>query len=463
MTRSLAFLLVSITGAALTTLFARWTTFREFDQLVLEQVQTDFLADVTAYYQANGSWQGAWQAFHRLETGTAPPAQSGQQQRPPPPPGGERPQGVPRSTYVFALADPDGRVVLPAGPYRLGDQLDTEELAGGIEVEVDGQVVGVALLTGEAPELSSQEERYLARTNRSSLYAALGATLAALLLGVFLARTLTRPVRELTAATQALAQGDLEQQVPVRSRDELGELAASFNQMSADLAKANELRRQMTADIAHDLRTPLTVMAGYLEALRDGVLSPSPERFETMHLEAQHLRRLVEDLRTLSLADAGELTLNLEVVPPQTVLEQVAAAYRHQAEQQGIGLKVNATPGLPDVSVDPDRMAQVLGNLVSNALRHTPAGGHISLVAVREADQVMLAVQDTGAGVSADELPHVFDRFYRGGESREGDGGESGLGLAIAKSIVELHGGTISMESIPHQGTTATIALPVGW
>jgi signal transduction histidine kinase len=182
-----------------------------------------------------------------------------------------------------------------------------------------------------------------------------------------------------------------------------------------------------------------------------------------MHLEAQHLRRLVEDLRTLSLADAGELTLNLEVVPPQTVLEQVAAAYRHQAEQQGIGLKVNATPGLPDVSVDPDRMAQVLGNLVSNALRHTPAGGHISLVAVREADQVMLAVQDTGAGVSADELPHVFDRFYRGGESREGDGGESGLGLAIAKSIVELHGGTISMESIPHQGTTATIALPVGW
>ena len=469
MTRSLAFklvlafLLVSITGAALTTLFARWTTFREFDQLVLEQVQTDFLADVTAYYQANGSWQGAWQAFRRLETGTAPPAQSGQQQRPPPPPGGERPQGVPRSTYVFALADPDGRVVLPAGPYRLGDQLDTEELAGGIEVEVDGQVVGVALLTGEAPELSSQEERYLARTNRSSLYAALGATLAALLLGVFLARTLTRPVRELTAATQALAQGDLEQQVPVRSRDELGELAASFNQMSADLAKANELRRQMTADIAHDLRTPLTVMAGYLEALRDGVLSPSPERFETMHLEAQHLRRLVEDLRTLSLADAGELTLNLEVVPPQTVLEQVAAAYRHQAEQQGIGLKVNATPGLPDVSVDPDRMAQVLGNLVSNALRHTPAGGHISLVAVREADQVMLAVQDTGAGVSADELPHVFDRFYRGGESREGDGGESGLGLAIAKSIVELHGGTISMESIPHQGTTATIALPVGW
>ncbi|MGD2179360.1 MAG: ATP-binding protein, partial [Anaerolineae bacterium] len=340
------------------------------------------------------------------------------------------------------------------------DLVPAEELAQGVAVEADGQVVGFALLTGEAPELSPQEERYLARTNRSSLYSALAATLVALILGVFLARTLTRPVRELTVATQALAQGELEQQIPVRSRDELGELAASFNQMSADLARANELRRQMTADIAHDLRTPLTVMAGYLEALRDGVLQPSPERFETMHQEALHLRRLVEDLRTLSLADAGELTLNREPVPPGLVLEQAAAAYQHQAELQGVELIVDAAPSLPHISVDPDRMAQVLGNLVSNALRHTPAGGRISLVAGREPNQVMLAVQDTGAGISPDELPHVFDRFYRGSEAREGDGGESGLGLAIARSIVEVSGGTISVESTLGQGTTFTIALP---
>jgi signal transduction histidine kinase len=195
-----------------------------------------------------------------------------------------------RSTYVFALVDPDGHVILPAGPYRLGDQVPVGKLAQGTKMEVDGQVVGVALLTGQAPELSPQEEQYLARINRSSFYAALAATVFALALGAFLARTLTRPVRELTAATQDLAQGELGQQVMVRSQDELGELAASFNRMSADLARAVELRRQMTADIAHDLRTPLTVMAGYLEALRDGVLEPSPDRFETMHQEAQHLR-----------------------------------------------------------------------------------------------------------------------------------------------------------------------------
>ena len=168
----------------------------------------------------------------------------------------------------------------------------------------------------------------------------------------------------------------------------------------------------------------------------------------------------MEDLRTLSLADAGELTLNTETVPPGPVLEQAAAVYRHQSEQQGVELEVDAAPGLPNVSVDPDRMAQVLGNLVGNALRHTPAGGRISLVAERKADLVTLAVQDTGAGIAPDELTHVFDRLYRGSESREADGGESGLGVAIARSIVELSGGTIAVKSALGQGTTFTIALP---
>lgn len=459
----LAFLLVSLTGAALTALFARWTTYREFDRLVLEQVQTDFLADVTAYYEAQGSWQGVWEFFRGPGILPAPPLLPGQQ---PLPPGDQGPKPAQHLTYVFALAvqdspDQAGRVVLPAGPYHLGDRVPADELAQGIAVEVDGQVVGWALLTGDAPDLSPQEERYLARTNRASLYAALAATLVALALGVFLARTLTRPVRELTAATQALAQGEMPQQVPVRSQDELGELAASFNQMSADLARAVELRRQMTADVAHDLRTPLAVMAGYLEALRDGVLSPSPERFETMHLEAQHLRRLVEDLRTLSLADAGELTLNREALPPGVLLEQAAAAYQHQAGRQGIALTVDAAPDLPPISVDPDRLAQVLGNLIGNALRHTPAGGQIRLAAGHEGRHVRLTVRDTGSGIPADELPHVWDRFYRGGAAREGDGGESGLGLAIARSIVGVHGGTISAKSSPGQGTTFTINLPV--
>ena len=361
---------------------------------------------------------------------------------------------------VFALADRDGIVVLPAGPYRVGDRVPADELARGAGIEVEGQVVGTALATGHIPALAPMEERYLARTNRASLYATLAAILIALVLGVFLARTLTRPLRELTAAARAMARGELKQQVPVRSRDELGDLAAAFNQMSADLVHANHLRLQMTADIAHDLRTPLTVIAGYLEALRDGVLSPSPDRFETMYQESQHLKRLVEDLRTLSLADAGELTLNAEPVPPGIILEQAAAAYRHLAEQKGITLHLELGPQLPTIRVDPDRMAQVLGNLISNALRYTPAGGQVTLAAQRQADHVALTVQDTGVGVAPEELPHIFDRFYRADESRQAAEEESGLGLAIAKSLTEACGGAISVESMPGEGTKFTIVCP---
>jgi signal transduction histidine kinase len=452
----LAFLLVGLTGAALSAFFAWWTTLRDFNRLVLEQVQSDFVAEAAAYFQVHGSWQGAWEAFRRLEDAPAPAALRDNQQ---PPAAQNRAAQEIRSTYVFALADPQGRVVLPAGPFRLGDQVAADKLAQGIEVIVRGQVAGIALLTGQAPELSAREREYLARTTRSSFYAALAATLVALVLGAFLARTLTLPVRELTAATKVLAGGVVRQQVPVRSRDELGALAASFNQMSADLAQAVEQRRQMTADIAHDLRTPLTVMAGYLEALRDGVLPPSAERFEVMHQEAQHLRRLVEDLRTLSLAEAGELALNREPVPPGLVLEQAAVAYGHLAGRQAIELRVDVAAGLPLVSVDLDRLAQVLGNLLANALRYTPAGGEICLAAAQDGDDVLLTVQDTGTGISPGDLPHVFDRFYRSSQARS-DGGESGLGLAIARSLVELHGGTISAISTLGEGTTFTIRLP---
>jgi signal transduction histidine kinase len=292
------------------------------------------------------------------------------------------------------------------------------------------------------------------------LYAALGATLIALPLGLLLARTLTRPLRELTAASRAMAQGDLEQSVTVRSQDELGELALAFNQMSAELARANQARRQMTADIAHDLRTPLTVIKGYAEALRDEDLPPTTATFDTIYWEAEHLSHLIEDLRTLSLVDAGELTLNCRPASPRDLLERTAAAYLPQARGLGIALHVDPAPGLPPVHVDPERLAQVLGNLVGNALRHTPGGGRITLAAGQLAGSIHLIVQDTGTGIAPDDLPHVFDRFYRGDAARETDEGESGLGLAIAKSLVEAHGGTISVSSTRGEGTTFVIALP---
>jgi signal transduction histidine kinase len=230
--------------------------------------------------------------------------------------------------------------------------------------------------------------------------------------------------------------------------------------MSADLARSNQLRRQMTADIAHDLRTPLTVIGGYAESLRDGVLEPNPERFDVMHQEVQYLLRLVEDLRTLSLADAGELKLARRLIAPKVLLEQAAAAFEHQAEQKRITLRVEAEPGLPELAVDQTRMAQVLANLLSNALRYTPDGGCVTLSSRRQAHQVNLLVQDNGAGISADALPHVFERFYRADPSRHGDS-ESGLGLAIAKSLVEAHGGAINAASAGvGKGSMFSICLP---
>jgi signal transduction histidine kinase len=358
------------------------------------------------------------------------------------------------------LVDPSGTVVVAAGPDRAGKSIPAKDLAHGKAIEVDGRKVGTVVDAAQAPALNDREAQYLASTNRALWLAALGAMVIAVLLGAVLARTLTQPVRDLTRAIQAMSRGELRQEVPVRSADELGTLTQTFNQMSADLARSNELRRQQIADIAHDLRTPLTVITGYIEALRDGVLKPTPARFETMNSEAQHLKRLVDDLRTLSLADAGELPLQRQRLAPRTLLDRLAAAYAPQAAARQITLAVSAGTEVPDVNVDPERMAQVLGNLVTNALRHTPAGGRIELSAQVQGQAVALRVQDTGEGMPADVVPHIFDRFYRGDPARNQQDSESGLGLAIAMSIVEAHGGTIAAASTPGHGTTFTITLP---
>jgi two-component system, OmpR family, sensor histidine kinase BaeS len=336
----------------------------------------------------------------------------------------------------------------------------TAKLSQGTPVDVNGKQVGTVLVLGSPPPLGGLESQYLNRTNQALLYAALGAALVALALGTILARSLTHPLRDLTAAIHAMAKGNLKQYVKVKSRDELGEMAAAFNQMSSDLDRLNLSRRQMTADIAHDLRSPLTVIGGYVEAMRDGVLKPAPERLDTIHTEVQHLQRLVEDLRTLSQADAGELTLDREPVAPLALLERMAKSYDHLAAQKKVSLRVRDEPNLPEISLDPDRIAQVFGNLITNSLRYTPEHGEIVLAAGQKRNMLEFSIVDNGQGIPADSLAHIFDRFYRVDPARA-QGSESGLGLAIARSIVEAHGGTISAESQVGRGTTVRISLPL--
>lgn len=306
------------------------------------------------------------------------------------------------------------------------------------------------------------EALLLQRISRAILFGALAAVGLALVVGAVLARTLTRPLHELTAATHALAEGRLGQQVTVHSDDEIGELAAAFNRMSADLARTSEVRKQMTADIAHELRTPLAVLVGYAEALQDGKLAGSPQVYAALHETARHLQRLVDDLGTLALADAGELPLHRRPVEPRALLERAVLAHSVQAQQAGVDLALEASPDLPALNVDPDRISQVLDNLVANALRYTPAGGRIVLSAEHDArgGMVVLRVQDTGAGIAPADLPFVFERFYRGDKARQPSQGTVGLGLAIARSLVESHAGTIEVASTLGQGTTFTIRLP---
>jgi signal transduction histidine kinase len=399
------------------------------------------------------------------------------QQEPRPPTG----QQVQQTAFVFALADNKGMVVVPGGPYKIRERIPEEVLSEGEPVLVNGETVGTVIAFGEPPQLAPREEHYLERTNQTLLYAAGGAALVALILGIFLARGLTGPLRELTGAIRLMAQGQLGQQVTVHSGDEIGELAAAFNQMSAELENLTAQRQQMTADIAHDLRTPLTVIGGYVESMQDGVLKATPERLETIYKEVEHLQRLVEDLRTLSLAEAGQLSLNPVLIAPQVLLGQVEAAYRLAAEQKGVEFVLTDAQNIPEIMIDPDRMMQVLNNLVGNALRHTPAGGKIRIqcsvsnkpsAVSRQPSAVsrqlltdsclLITVTDTGEGIAPEVLPRIFDRFYRGDQARQEGEGESGLGLAIAKSIVEMHGGELGAQSKGlGKGSTFTIHLPI--
>ncbi len=457
---TLAFLVVCLIEAVLVGVFIRQATVREFDRFLREEEQERLVTDAATYYRSFGSWEGARAAFagRRGQPQGPPPGRSQARQAPP-----RQDQGSPRRGEVpppFVLVDQQGVVVLPAGRYRVGDQVPGERLDEGTPVVVGEALVGTVFLTDQAQQLGPGEQRYLARTDQALLYAALGALAIALLLGLFFARTYTRPLRQLTIATRALARGDLLQEVPVQTQDELGTLTRAFNQMSADLAQAKALRRQMTADIAHDLRTPLTVLYGYLEALRDGALPPTPARFEMLFAEVKQLNGLVEDLRTLSLADAGELTLQRTPVAPGTLLERTVASFAKQAQDKGIELTMSRADGLPGLFVDAERMMRVLGNLVSNALRYTPAQGRITLKAQAQEGAVHLQVQDTGEGLPAEVLPDLFKRFYRIDASRTQREGETGLGLAIARKIVEAHGGTIAVESELGHGTTFTITLP---
>ena len=436
----LSFLVTGLISIAIIVLLARQSTRDEFNRFVAEGRGEDLVTDLTDYYQINGSWDGVDRAF-------APDAA--------PPEEGAKPYPS------FTIADENGLALFDGGGFHAGDAIPAHEFETASPIRVDGKTVGTLIMERMPFPGNPREEEFIQRVNILLLYSAVGASLIALLLGIFLSRTISRPIRELTRATHAVSGGDLSQQVPVRSKDELGELARAFNKMSAELSRSVDARKQMTADIAHELRTPLSLILGHAEAVHDGVLPPSPENFEIIREEATRLEHLVDDLRTLSLADAGELSLSPQAISPQRLLQEVATLYRFQAQTKKLTLDLDITPPLADIEVDPGRMTQVLTNILDNALRHTLTGGRVTLAARATSGGVALSVRDTGPGLPPADLERIFDRFYRADVSRRRDEGGSGLGLAIAKSIVLAHGGQMRAESEPGNGLTVIVTLPV--
>jgi signal transduction histidine kinase len=357
------------------------------------------------------------------------------------------------------IADSGGTIVGDSDNKLIGRPVGARWARPSAMLVVNRQPVGMLFIDPVA-EPQPADVAFLSGVRRSLLWGTLIAGAAAVLIMLFLSGRIVRPVEELTEAAQRMEKGDLSVRVAVESDDEIGRLAHAFNAMAGGLEQQEQLRRNMVGDVAHELRTPLTNLRGYLEAARDGLLVPDAAYVDSLYEETMLLNRLVADLQDLAQAEAGQVALARRPVAPAGIVEQAVAALRPQADEKSLALGADLPPDLPQVVVDPERIGQVLRNLLSNAVAHTPRGGRINVSATAGDGVVSVAVSDTGEGIPAEHLPYVFDRFYRADKSRARQTGGAGLGLAIVKQLVVAHGGTVSVASEPGQGSTFTFTLP---
>ncbi len=494
---TLAFLTVILVGVGVTAVLAARTTASEFQLYTTrsgEQIAARLAPVAADYYARNGSWNGvetllqsSTLPFSEIMPGTMGPGMM------PGMMGGRGPmmggwQTWAMLNYRVLLLDERGVVMVDSADAWKGRTLSNPP--GAHAIRVNDKPVGALLVTAlDAPVANTPASDFLGALNRAILFAAIAAALVALVVGFVLFRQITAPLEALTHAAQQIAQGDLQARVEARGSDELAQVAHAFNQMAAALAQMQAARHNQIADIAHELRTPLAVLRANLEAMQDGVVPVNPEQIAEIHAETLHLTRLVDDLRLLSLAETGQLELQCVSTDlaqlAREVVERAGAAFA----EKGVALQVDArAPVYADV--DAGRIVQVLDNLLSNALRYTPRGGVVSVQCAlvsgqrgvdsrqwsadsdqqsavggrperSEGSAVRVTVADTGSGIAADELPYVFDRFYRADKSRARASGGSGLGLAIAKQLVEAHGGRVGAESELGKGARFWFVIPM--
>lgn len=363
--------------------------------------------------------------------------------------------------FPYILAGPDARVIYARNSDLQGDQLSRDELASGVSLDVEGQQVGTLVPVTPSMLRRPIEATFSRSVNRAFWMSGVIAVVLATLLALLLVRQMTGPVRRLDAAAKRISQGDLSERVPVQGSDELARLGHSFNDMADSLQEAERARRNMIADIAHELRTPISVVRSGLEGMMDDVLKPTQENVAALHGKTLLVSRLVSDLQELALADAGRLSMEPDHLSLPDVIQHILATVEGQFEEQGIELRTDLPDDLPQAYADRHRLEQILINLLSNALGHTAADGTVTVEADRSnGSTIQVSVCDSGSGLSEEDAERVFDRFYRADKSRSRHSGGTGLGLPIAKAIVEAHGGKIWVGNSTDVGTCFRFTLP---
>jgi signal transduction histidine kinase len=356
-----------------------------------------------------------------------------------------------------------GRVTIAGvgvdGVTRTGLLLELHRPPASVVHDAVGRAIATLFVLPEARGPDVASGTFLRGVTRGLWQGALAAILVGAALVWLLSARILGPIEALTRAARRLERGDLSARVVVGGRDEVAKLARHFNAMASSLGRSSDLRKQLTHDVAHELRTPLTNLRAQVEALQDGLLEPNAASLASLHEEILLLASLVADLEQLAEAEAGVLRLDLADVPVAEALRTAVAAFAPSATAHGVTVDVAAPPELA-ARADDRRLAQILRNLIANAITHTPAGGRVSLSAVRDGERVAVTVADTGAGIAREHLPHVFDRFWRADASRTRATGGAGLGLAIVQQLVLAHGGDVRAESEPGRGTRITFRLP---
>lgn len=402
--------------------------------------------ELTRYYAARQSWEGVDALIQSYDLSL--------------------PRGPEGRSFALSLAD-EGNNLIYGNVDAANADTQVEVTRVTIPLAIEERVHGYLILSQERPLANffpnRDSQAFLLRQVSTALVGlAVVSAVLGLVGGVLISRSLAAPLARLADTVRRFGKRDFSARAEVRGSTELRDVAQAFNQMAADLEQAETLRRNLVADVAHELRTPITVLQGNLQALMDGVYPLEKDEIARLMQQTDILTRLVNDLRELTQAEAHQLRVVTTEVDLAALVRRTADAFQVAAHERGIRLIAQVPLQTVHIQAEARRIQQVLNNLIQNALTHTPDKGEVRITLTSERDAALLTVADTGGGIAAEHLPHIFDRFYRADRSRSRDTGGSGLGLAIAKAFVELHGGSITVESagVPGQGTTFTVRLP---